>query len=376
MRIARTLSFYLIRETAIYCALAFFLLTVVLLAQNLLRRLESLLIVGMTPNDLRIVLECVLPIVVSYALPLAFLVGVVFALRRLGADGELEGMRSAGFGPSAMIVPLLLLGTLTGLFSAWLLNSVEHESRRELVRVFKSVAARGAILEPGKFRSLGRRLIFVEGRERNGALQGIMIVDKSDRERPYRIFADHGRYRFETETSEILLELSSGDLHLQPSAEGPDRYERILFDEFTYRLNVRSILGGDFGPVRPKQMNLEELRAVLARAAEGDDLGELDQRNPTEYAMEIHRRRSLPFAPLLFAGVGVPIALASERRGRNRGLMLCVSAAMGYYALGALMEVSARNGWLNAGIATWIPNIVFAGLALVLFAKSRERIST
>jgi lipopolysaccharide export system permease protein len=374
MRIARTLSFYLIRETAVYCGLAFFLLTFVLLTQNLLRRLESLFLVGMTAKDLGIVIQCVLPIVVSYSLPLAFLVGILLALRRMGSDGELEGMRSAGFGPTALVVPLLAMGILTGGISGWLLSSVEHESRRELVRLFKNVAARGAILEPGKFRYVGNRLIFVEDRDRSGALHGVMIVDQSQPDHPYRIFASRGRFRFEPETAEILLELSNGDMHLQPDPEDPDRYERILFEEFAYRVDVGHILGGDFGPVRPKQMDLVELRAVIERSRKGDPLRELDQRDPIEYEIEIHRRRTLPFAPLLFAGVGVPIALANERRGRNHGLILSLLAALGYYALAAIMEIAAREAWLGVGFAIWVPNLVFAALAVFLIAARRTRI--
>lgn len=375
MRIARTLSFYLIRESAVYCALAFILLTLVLLAQNLLRRLESLVLVGMTPQDLRVVLECVVPIVVSYSLPLAFLVGILFALRRLGSDGELEGMRTAGFGPTTLVGPLLVMGVAAGLLSGWLLNSVEHESRRELVRLFKSVAARGAILEPGKFRPLGHRIVFVEERDRSGALHGIMIVDRSQPENPYRIFANEGRFRFVPESSEILLELWQGDVHMTPDPRAPDRYERILFEEFVYRVDVSHLLGADFGPVRPKQMKLDELHAVLDRAAKGDPLRELDQRNPVEYQMEIHRRRALPFAPLLFAGVGVPIVLATERRGRNHGLILSLLAAMAYYALAAVMEMAARGAWLDAALATWMPNVAFATLAVVLIARRRNRVS-
>jgi lipopolysaccharide export system permease protein len=201
-----------------------------------------------------------------------------------------------------------------------------------------------------------------------------MIVDQSRPSHPYRIFAARGRFEFEAETAEILLELKQGGLHLQPSNNDPMRYERILFDEFSYRVDVGHILGGEFGPVRPKQMNLAELRAVLERAEQGDPLRELDQRNPVEYEIEIHRRRTLPFAPLLFAGVGVPIALASERRGRNRGLLISLVAAFAYYALAALMEIFAREAWLSAAVSAWIPNIFFAALAIGLIASRRAKI--
>jgi lipopolysaccharide export system permease protein len=121
-------------------------------------------------------------------------------------------------------------------------------------------------------------------------------------------------------------------------------------------------------------MTVEELRAVLVRAEAGDPLRELDQRNPIEYALEIHRRRALPLAPLLFAGIGVPIALASEHRGRNLGLLLVLVAAFGYYALGALGEAAARGEWIAPAVAQWLPNFTFGILAIALIRHGRNRI--
>lgn len=374
MRIARTLSLYVMRETLLYFALAFAVLTLVLLTQNLLRRLDELFLVGMTLADLGVVVQCIVPVALSYSVPLAFLVGLLLAMRRFSADGELLAMRSTGIGPLRLLVPFLLLGLLASALSGWIVNSVEHESRRELVQLFKRVAARGAIIEPGKFRHIGRHLIFVEDRDRDGALSGVMIYDQGARNRGYRVFAARGQFTFDEATSEIQLDLQDGDFHMDPGDGDPTRYERMHFDEFSYRLDVGFLLGMDFGAVRPKQMTVDELRAVLARAAAGDPLRELDQRDPVEYALEIERRRALPFAPLLFAGIGVPIALASEHRGRNLGMLLVLVAAFAYYALGALAEVMARGGWIGAALASWGPNLAGLILALVLFGRVRNRI--
>jgi lipopolysaccharide export system permease protein len=374
MKIARTLSLYLMRETLIYCVLAFLVLTIVLLTQNLLRRLDELFLVGLTPQDLWIVVRCVTPVVLSYSIPLAFIVGILLSVRRLGADGELAGMRSGGIGPTTILIPHLILGLLATAVLGWLITSVEHESRQELVQLFKTAAARGAILQPGKFRRFGSRLIFVEDRDREGHLGGVMIVDQSKRGRPYRVFADHGRYRFDPDDASIHLELSHGDLHVQPSESAPERYERIRFDELSYRLDVRAILGGEFGPVRPKQMTEAQLREVIARAKAGDSLRELDQRDPLEYVLEIYRRRTLPFAPLLFAGVAVPIALASEHRGRNLGLLFVLSAAFAYYALVASANALAHSAWLGPAIASWLPDTIFAVLGITLAWLARNRI--
>jgi lipopolysaccharide export system permease protein len=374
MRISRTLSLYVMRESLLYCALAFFVLTLVLLTQNLLRRLDQLFLIGLTPQDLRVVVECVMPMAISYAIPLAFLVGILLSVRRLGADGELTGLGSAGIGPLSLLLPYLVLGLIASGISGWLLTSVEHVSRRELVQLFKTAAARGAILEPGKFREIGRRVVFIEDRDRDGALTGVMIFDQSQADRPFRIFADQGRFHFDEQTAQIELDLWNGELHFAPTEGKPTLYERVLFEKFSYQLDVSHILGGDFGPVRPKQMSLPDLRHVIARAKTGDPLRELDQRDPLEYELEIHRRRTLPFAPLLFAGVAVPIALATENRGRSLGLILVLCIAFAYYALAAAMEMMAHYSWLSAGVASWIPNILFAALGLCLALYERGRI--
>lgn len=374
MRIARTLSLYVIRETLVYCALAFFLLTLVLLTQNLLRRLDELFLIGMTMQDVRVVIECIIPIALAYSIPLAFLVGILLSVRRLGADGEIRALSGAGISPTHFLVPYLVLGSFATAVSAWLMASVEHESRRELVQLFKTAAARGAILEPGKFRQVGPRLVFVEDRDRDGTLHGVMILDQSQKERPFRVFANEGRFRFDEEKAQIELDLWNGDVHFTPIEGKPERYERIRFREFEYSMDVGHILGGDFGPVRPKQMNLAELRTVIERANKGDALRELDQREPIEYQLEIHRRRALPLAPLLFACVAVPIALASEHRGRTPGLLLVLAVAFGYYALTAAMQSVAHQPWISAALASWTPNLVFAVLGIALTLIERKRI--
>jgi lipopolysaccharide export system permease protein len=374
MRIARTLSLYVMRETLLYCTLAFLVVTLVLLTQNLLRRLDELFLVGMTLPDVGVVVRCLAPVALSYSIPLAFLLGLLLAIRRMSADGELLAMRAGGIGPIRLLIPFLILGSMAAGLSAWLLGSVEHQARRELVHLFKHVAARGAIIEPGKFRYIGHRLIFVEDRDRSGKLSGVMIYDQSPKSRAYRIFADHGQFKFDEATQHIQLTLESGDLHLDPTEGQPTRYERMRFEEFTFDLDVTHLLGTEFGPVRPKQMTVPELRAVIARAKTGDPLRELDQRDPLEYALEIHRRRALPFAPLLFAGIGVPIALASENRGRNLGLLLVLFAAFGYYALGSIAVAIAQANWLGPVAAQWLPNIIFTAFAIGLTWYGRNRV--
>ncbi|MEM9177386.1 MAG: LptF/LptG family permease [Myxococcota bacterium] len=374
MRIARTLSVYVMRETLLYCGLTFVVITLVLLTQNVLRRLDTLVTVGMTGADLLTAVLCILPIALSYAIPLAFLVGTLLAIRRLASDGELLAFRASGFGPTAFLTSFLLLGLVASALSGWLLGSVEHRARRDLVELVERMAARGAVVEAGKFRHTGSQTIFVEDRDREGALRGVMIYDQSRPEAALRIFAARGEMAFDEAERAMHIELENGEIHVEPRADAPDRYERMRFESFSYRIDLRHLLSRQLGPVRPKQMSVTELERVLARAAAGDPLMELDEKDPREYALEIHRRRALPFAPLLFAGLGVPIALASEHRRRHLGLLLGLLAAFAYYGVGSATESLALAGRLEPATALWLPNGLAAVAALVLILRGRDRI--
>ncbi len=375
MRSTRTLSLYLARESLLYCSLTLLVLSLVLLTQNLLRRLDELFLVGMTFEDVAVVLRCLLPIALSYAIPLAFLIGVLLAIRRLSDDGDLLAMRASGLGLNGFLLPFLALGLVATLLSGWLLGDVEHEARRELVKRFKQVAARGAIVEPGKFRHVGHHIVFVEDRKRDGQLTGVMIYDQRQTGRRYRVFASQGYLRFDEERGRLRLDLEEGEVHVEPEPDTPQRLERIRFDDLAYDLDVRHLMGLDFWPVRPKQMSVPELREVLARASRGDPLQELDEKDPVAFALEIQRRRAQPLASLLFAAIAVPIALASEHRGRNLGLLLVLFAAFGYFALAAVGERMAEARQLSVGLASWLPNLLFSVLAVALIGRGRNRIA-
>lgn len=366
MRFPRTLSFQVALEIIAYSSLSFIAITIVLVSQNLVRRLDDLTMVGLTAVDFAIVLRSLLPMLTSYATPVAFLFGALLAMRRMSSDREILAMRSCGLGLTALLAPTLCLGVLASLLSGYLMISVEHQARRNMLGVFKSVATRGGILEPGKFRLIGPRMFYIESRDRENQLEGIMIIDHSNRARPIRIFAERGQLHFDDELDTIRLSLENGDLHLRPPPGDPGFDRKLSFDRFEYSFDVSALLGEAFSPTRPRQMTLDELHAVMDRATSGDPLIGLDQRDPMEYALEIERRFALPLAPVLFALLVVPLGLRSSAGGRSLGVLLCLILVFSYYALMALGQFIARAGLANATLALWLPNVLFGIVAIAL----------
>jgi lipopolysaccharide export system permease protein len=261
---------------------------------------------------------------------------------------------------------------------------VEHRAHRQLRSIVETMAARGGMLEAGRFRAIDGRVLYVQERDRENHLRGVMISDSSNPDRPFVIFAEKGRFEFDEAHALFRIGLESGAIHLSSPARGgarsdeaiasPDRESRISFDRLDYALDVRRLITSLGFAKRPRQMSFDALDAVVARARAGGELTSLDQKNPVEYELEIHRRYALPFAPLLFAALAVPLGLGRLGGTPMRGVLIGLVLAMGYYGLYSEFRLLAREGWIAPAVALWLPNFLFTLVAVLLSIRA-ERVT-
>jgi len=367
MRVPRTLGRYVAREVALYTLLGLCVISAILLMRNLARALDDLLGAGFAMSDLLALLRVLGTMLMLYALPVSFLFGVLLAVARLAADVEIIAMRACGIGMREIALPIVALSLVASALTGTLALDVEPAARRELRSVFASLVSRGAGLEPGRFRRFGDVLVYVDGRG-GDRLQGIVLSDRSDPERPVIIFASAGTMAVDAEGS-ITLALEQGDIHLDNTSE---REVRISFDKFDYALDLTDLLGPD-GRKRASEMPFHDLRDTVSKVAvAGIPLHQGFADTPIDYELELHRRLAAPFAPVLFGLLGLPIGMRRARGARAFGALWCAGVAFAYYGSHIFFESLAERGLLTAPVARWLPVVGFAALAFWLLARARR----
>jgi len=371
MRFARTLSAALLREIVVYALVGFSLFTVIVVLVNLMRRLGELTAVGFAWADLASVLGCLFAMFAPYAIPVAFLFGVLLTVGRWCADSELVAMRACGLGITQLVTPVAVFGLGLSLLTGVLLVDFEPQAHRALRAVLTDVASRGSILEPGKFKGLGKRVVFIRDRDRDNRLLGVMISDRSNKERPFTVFAESGLFRFDSETGRMHLELVNGDIHFEPSGGVSRSYRRITFRDFDYSFDVRDLFQAELRMTRPREMTGGELREVIARAERGDDLSDLHEQDPVLYRAQLQRRYALAFSPFLFAFAGVPLGIRRSRGARSWGALVCAGVVFAYYVALSLGEELVESGSLPALAGLWLPNLLLAAIAAWLLRRTR-----
>jgi len=377
MRIPRILTVYIARETAGYALLGLLGVGSILLTQNLLRQLENFASAGLQRGDVLEIVLALLAMLSAYAVPVAFLFGVLVAMGRISSDSELTAMRALGVSLAQLSIPFLILALLVSGATAWLLAEVEPNARTRLREIAADIAARGALIEPGTFRRLdrrGERLLFVDDRGEDDTLRGVLISDQSHGGSPFTVVAERGKFRIDDDGERAHLVLEAGDIHFEPASADDTTHRRIAFSTFDYAFDVAGVFGAGPCTVRPPEMTTKSIRSVLNhfRTHGGKPPDCVRVKTAERYEIQYHRRLALPVAPILFALLGVSLGMQRSRGARSWGMLLCIALVFSYYALLSFGTFLAEEGTVPAFVGLWLPNLIFGATAVPLLHRARR----
>ncbi len=88
------------------------------------------------------------------------------------------------------------------------------------------------------------------------------------------------------------------------------------------------------------------------------------------YKIELYQRTSLPFATYVLTVIGVAVASRKKRGGIGVNIAIGLGFVFIYIFAMKVMAVTALNVGFPPMIAVWVPNILFAGVAYVLYRKA------
>lgn len=369
MRSARTISCYVAVEIFQYTVLAFLAAAPVILLPNAFDQLGDFIVIGVTARDVFVVLGWVFVLVSGYALPIAFIFGLLLAIGRLQSDHEIVAMRSCGMGAATLAIPVVLVGTLLSLLTAAVSIGLEHRAWKQIGSTKRQVLSRGAVIEPGRFARFGKRMILADSRIDQHHFRNVVISDHTTEEKPMLIFAETAEYSFEPSTGTVRLVLGPGDLRVDLLSNDDFQEHRITFSRFTYSFRA-PWLAGDSWRFSPKQLSFSELREAGSGHASAEMVERLKYRKARHYASHMHRMLAIPITPLLFAMIGVPLATLGFVRSRARGLLMALMLLAGYYGVFLFAYSTARSGLVAPALAVWSPNAAFLAVAIFLLRRT------
>jgi lipopolysaccharide export system permease protein len=316
---------------------------------------------AVTLSDLARVTAALAPHFLVVAVPLAFMLGVQLGLGRLAGDHELLALSAAGSHPLRLYRVPLAIGALLSVGVLALARWAEPWGLQELNKVLNGVIKRNLQegLEPGIFNDqLPRFMVYVTGEDPGESApfatwRGVLIEDDVGDGAPLLALAEVGRIE-DAGGEALALHLSRGELHrMEPRGETVAR-----FREGSFLVGVQGTLSTK-NRFAGSEAALSESQ-VRERIAELRHRGE--KRESARLEVDLVRRWAVPLACVLFAFLGVPLAVAI-RATKGSAYLVTLGVFVAFYALSRFGVALAENG-VNAWIAGLFPDAVVAAIGL------------
>lgn len=362
---------YIAREIAVPTLIGLLIFTFVLLMGRILKLVELVVNKGVPLGEILQLFAFLLPAFLVITIPLAFLLGVLLGFGRLSADNEVVALRASGIPIYGMLRPVLVLAVLFSITTGWLTLYGEPAGQTAFRdQVFEIASSRANVgILPRVFNDEFEGLVLYAGDidERQGEMRGVFISDERIGATPAVILARQGRVISDQDKRILTLRLENGTIHRRPVDKKTDTYQVIGFTTYDINLNMGQQLGdGSSRQKKLREFPLPELWTKLQNAQTAED------RRPL--TVELHKRFALPLAPIVFALLGVPLGIRSQRSGKGGGFAVALVIFMAYYICATFAETLALESGFPPMPTLWIPNLLFltAGLLLLQRASSER----
>jgi len=361
----RLLNTYLINQVLAPFYASLIILTSILFLSRLIPILDIILGYNIGLVDFFRLYAYFTPQLMLFALPMSGMMGVILGTTALNNENELMVLKTSGISLYRMLPPIILVALsaalLTGLFSIYLLPAGKKAKVELAFQLVKEKIER-SIPEKRFSESLGDIVLYADSiDQKTRAWKGVYISDMKDPRHPITIISESGILSADSTRGTLSISLQNGVLN-RTSA---DAVQTINFKGYDMNLPLETPTSNPLAKVDETIMLQSEL------LAEADRKGR-NSREAATYLIEFHKRLALPVSCFILTLLGFPLGFLSGPRHKTIGIPLGLAVFILYYVLLTGCQIMSESMLLPAGIAIWLPNLLFLILT-ILFIKSVAR---
>ncbi len=303
-----------------------------------------------------------LPLAVSQLMPIACLIGVLLAFALLNRSGEVLAFQGLGISRLEMAAPVLVLALVISVLDFGFSETVVPISTRQ-ARYLYTVQIKKRI-QKGVF---AFQRLWLRSRD------GFLTVERFDGRNPPRLY---NITYFHLGPDHRLIDVHKADSAIWDGKKWLPNNAHILriesegsvteVDEPTFHIDFRPV---DFilVPQDPEEFSLGELNHYI-HSLRRKGLA------PGGYIVDRDLKYATPLACLVMVALGVALSIDPLPRhlslGRSFGLGIVIG--FGYWVALGFTSSFGHSGVIPPWLAAWLPNTVFAILAISIFLFGEE----
>lgn len=360
MRLLGTLDRHVLKQWL----LTFFLATLGIPAVAVLIRLAetfgTLSDADVPPRDILLGTALLYPSQLAMLFPAGVLFATVFTLNAMSRRSELTAAKAGGISFYRIIAPMLVLAALAVPVNWWVQELAAVATTQQRILHRDSTNPRDLSRHDFGLESESGWTWAIREMQRNRDYLGQLLIESPVDTLGHRwtVTADSALWDAEHEQ----WQLYRGASHLIGDSGG-------VAATLTFRtLRSPMIVQPPSALVNPRY-RAEEMRAAeLRRYLDGLERTGV---RPGMLAVDLPLKYAVPFACLIVALFGAPLAITNPRAGAAFGLAIALGSTLAYLTGTQIMKAIAAKDVIPNVAAAWSMNVVFALLAVVLLARVR-----
>ncbi|MDR3212914.1 MAG: LPS export ABC transporter permease LptG [Azoarcus sp.] len=297
-------------------------------------------------------------------LPVAVLIGSLYALTTLARHSEITVMRASGLSTTTMLWMLGLVGcvpvVLTFIVGEYVAPPAESAAQQWRLTATNSTVSQQ--LRSGLWVKDGRRVVNVRTLQPDRSMERVRVYTFDDDGALNSISeAEHGEYVKELEGDGYwrlsgVTQTAFSDDHATLTSPPVLIWQSALTPE------VLSVL-----MVQPERMSVANLWAYIRHLRD-------NQQSSERYEIALWKKLIAPFASLVMLALALPFALTHERSGGvSVKVFLGVMLGVGFYLLNGLFSsLGLINSWTPL-MAAVTPSLLFLAAAAVMLYMVERR---
>jgi LPS export ABC transporter permease LptF len=355
------------RELIVNVLFSIFVLSLVLVVGNILRKLLPLLVNHDVPVEYLVTfIAYILPFSLIFTIPWGLLTACLLVFGRLSADNELIALRSNGVSITRVCVPLAAIALVCCAICLWLNVSVAPAAQEKLRSTIYDLATRNpmALFDTDQvIDQFPGRKIYV-GKKEGNKLDNIIVFEMDQNSLPMRVtYARTGMLEADLPNKRILMHLY---------------YARYQQRDENSPLDLTKLRDGINMAEGTLPIGLEELyekekkrpsRSALSIEQLLEQLKSESSRERSASRTEINKRFSFPFSCLAFALIAVPLGVTAHRRETSIGFAMGLIVAVTYFLFVIVGDTLRSNPKVHPELLVWLPNVIFLVLGFGLFRR-------
>lgn len=399
----------------------------IFLMQFLIINIDKLLGKGLEPMLILQVITYSLAWMVVLAVPMGVLFSTLMAFGNMAAAQEITIIKSTGISLIKMMFPVMLCGA--GIFYGMYRfnNDVLPDTNHAFKVLMQDIQRKKPTfaIESGQFSTqLEGFTILSRKTDSTGILYGMTVYDYQNPARTNVLTADTGRVRFSSDYSNIILDLSSGEIHQVNKINRGD-YRHITFSKHQVVIPARDFLferseNGVFSR-GDREMNIaameeqrsmalankhrfdslithelqrfvnsqdkplplpsidneQELRTFISqsdglRSAIDSYLFQRDsyRNQANQYEVEIHKKYAIPMACFLLVFIGAPLGIVTRRGNFGVSAAISLGFYIFYWAMLIMGEKLADRNHVSPAVGMWGGNVIIAIVGIILTLRT------